>query len=615
MRSNWKAWAPAARFSSSRRLSSGRRAYNAPVTHPAPEPDALMALLPWFAALSAGARAALAREFAAIALRSGDTLFDFGEPSDSLYVLTSGSLGAFAPGPDPKLIGQIVAGETVGELGLLTGRPRMATVRALRDSELLRLDRASFERLGREEPGALLAMSRLALERANAPPRERTTSAPRTLALLPQCEGVDVRAFAERFADALSTYGTCLVVDSALGSGRDTQWFNDLETSHRYVVYVGEAGRSAWRNLCLRQADALLFLADAGSSPAEWSEATTGLPTTLPRPEHLVLLHPGKPRFGSARRWAKQFPRARLHHVRGPSDVQRVARLVIGRSIGLVLSGGGARGFAHLGVIKALREAGIQIDAVGGTSIGAIIGAGVAADWSTEEMIEVYRRAFVVSNPLSDYTLPLISMVSGRKVSRLLRESFGEREIEDLALPFFCVSANLSSGKATVHREGRLWQWLRASVAIPGVLPPVFHGGQVYVDGGVINNLPVDIMQASHAPEVVAVDIGGDYALRVDFEEFDSPPWWRLAGALFGVGRSRPNVLRILLRAGMVNAGAATLAARESAALLIQPPLAGVDLLDWRAFDRAMELGYQHAVRVIGGPKDVLSLATPLIDL
>jgi NTE family protein len=300
-----------------------------------------------------------------------------------------------------------------------------------------------------------------------------------------------------------------------------------------------------------------------------------------------------------------------MHHARASGDAARIARLICGRALSLVLSGGGARGFAHLGAIKALREHGIAIDAVGGTSIGAIMGAAVAADWSFEEMVEVFRRSFVSTNPLSDYTFPFVSMVSGRKVSRLLREAFGDRGIEDLPLPFFAVSANLTDGKVAVHRTGPLWQWLRASVAIPGVLPPVFHRGQVYVDGGVMNNLPVDIMRETHRGEVVAVDIGGDHAVAAGqgVEEFDLPPLWRMVTQWFA-GRRRPSILKVLLRAGMVNSGSAAGAARAASTVLIAPPLDNIDLLEWKSFERAIDIGYEHTQRIIGRGPQTLSEQT-----
>lgn len=584
----------------------------APPARPAESIDAV----PWMAQLSPDCRAWLADQMHAIALAGGATLFQAGDTPDALYVLQSGCLGAFAPGNDARVIGQVVAGETVGETGLLTASPRSATIRALRDSELLRLDRSAFDHLALREPGAIVAMARLALARATAPAyAQRASTGPRTIAVLPQNEGLDVRGFAETVGKALALYGSYTVIDAATGVNHDAAWFSRVEGANQYVLYVADdGGDTAWRRLVLRQADALLFVAGAGAQPAPWSEFVRGIAAPLPRPEHLAVLHTAKPRLGAARRWARHRAQARVHHVRSMSDVPRLARLVAGKCMSLVLSGGGARGFAHIGVIKALREAGIEIDAVGGTSIGAIIGAGVAADWSTEEMISEFHKAFVATNPLSDYTFPFVSMVSGRKVSRLLREAFGEREIEDLVLPYFCVSSNLTDGRMAVHRTGPLWQWLRASVAIPGVLAPVFYRGQVYVDGGVINNLPVETMRESQRGEVIAVDIGGDHAVRAGegVEEFDLPPLWKMIVQWY-TGRRRPSIVEILLRAGMVNSTATSFAARNASTLLIQPNLVGIDLLNWQAFDKAIEQGYQHTLRVLGAEREKLDEQAPLL--
>jgi NTE family protein len=218
-------------------------------------------------------------------------------------------------------------------------------------------------------------------------------------------------------------------------------------------------------------------------------------------------------------------------------------------------------------------------------------------------MFEVYRRAFVASNPLADFTIPFVSLVSGHKVSRLLREAFGERCIEDLALPFFCVSSNLTTGRACAHRSGPLWQWLRASLAIPGVLPPVFHSGNVYVDGGVTENLPVALMRDWQRGEVIASDIGGDRAVKAPLDEFELPPLWRMV-VQWHTGIRRPGLLSVLLGAGMVNAGAASLAARSAATLLLAPALHEIELLEWRAFDRAIEIGYRHTQRVLSEAGD-----------
>jgi NTE family protein len=317
-----------------------------------------------------------------------------------------------------------------------------------------------------------------------------------------------------------------------------------------------------------------------------------------------VLIHENTISHGAAARWLANQPGVPHHHVTEPSDVVRIARLLTGHGIGLVLSGGGARGFAHIGIVKALREAEIPIDLVGGTSMGGILGAGVASRWSIEEMTVRFRRSFVDVNPLRDYTLPIVSLVSGRRVSRLLHREFGDVTIEDLPLPFFCVSSNLTTGQSDVHKRGLLWRWLRASVAIPGVLPPVMHKGELLVDGGTMNNLPVDAMRELGRGPVVGCDVGADRAFTADGDDMDVPSPWQIVSWLRRK-RGRPNIFRILWRAGMVNSAATTLAHREKTDLLLQPPLAEIDMLNWKSFDRAIALGYEYTVRRLAAlPRD-----------
>jgi NTE family protein len=205
------------------------------------------------------------------------------------------------------------------------------------------------------------------------------------------------------------------------------------------------------------------------------------------------------------------------------------------------------------------------------------------------------HRCFVATNPLSDYTLPLMSLVAGRKVGRLLRHEFGDGNIEDLRLPFFCASASLSTGQLTVHQRGKVWLWLRASIAIPGILPPVFTEKQAYIDGATLNNLPVDVMREQHHGPIIAVDVGADRSFECDLEMSETPPLWKLGG----FSRRRPSIMQILLRAGMLNQASSAIARRELADVLLKPPLERVDLLDWHAFERAIDIGYRYAVRAL----------------
>jgi NTE family protein len=563
---------------------------------PRANPWAMLAALPLFNGLPQSVVDAAVTELEWRSLPGGHLLFEAGTPADAVYFVVSGCLGVYGPGGE--LIGRVAAGETVGEMGLIVSRPRRATVRALRDSELALLSAATFERVLLGHPEAILRLARLTVQRIDGRDSEqRRVMTPRTLAVVPLEAGVDVAGEAESLVNALSRFGRADLVSRERAGRHSPQWFHERESRNDFVVYAAEAGDTPWTRLCLRQADVVLLAARAAGDGAGWT-AGPWQDGTMRRAE-LLLLHHGEFANGAAARWQASLPGIAHHHVRGPGDYDRVVRLLTGRALGLVLSGGGARGFAHLGVVRALREHGVPIDLVGGTSMGGILAAGVASDWSDEELVQRFKRSFVDTNPLSDFTLPLVSLVSGRKVGMLLRREFGDIDIADLPLPFFCVSSNLTTGRIAVHQQGPLWRWLRASIAIPGVLPPVFQGGEVFVDGGAMNNLPVDVMRAKGRGPVVGVDCGMDRAFTTDVDDTETPSMWKLFGAR--ARRRRPNILKILWRAGMVNSAAATLERRLQSDLLITPALESLDLLDWKGFARAIEIGYRDACERLAG--------------
>jgi len=554
---------------------------------------AALAEQPLFAGLGGAALSALADQIEWFALAGGNVLFDQGEDSDGLFLLLYGRLAASRREPDGRVreLGTVAPGETVGETGLLADEPRHARVIALRDSELLFLPRVGFERLAALHPEAMLRLVQIALRRSYG---SRSLVAPRAscFAVLPATEGVDAQDFARRLAAALGQVEHIELVDAALAEGKPTPWFSELEAGRRHLIYVGNED-AEWRERCVRQSDCVLLVGD-GTRPVQL-QTRLPLPARAPAiPVHLVLLQRGEPRAGSTRDWLQALPQAKVHHhVRGAADLARLVRRLTGRATGLVLSGGGARGFAHLGAIRALREAGWQFDYVGGTSIGAIVGAGLATDWDDASLRALYHEHFVVNNPLRDWTLPLVALRSGAMVSRRLRNAFGGRDIEDLPIAFFCVSSNLTDGAIETHEHGPLWRWLRASSAIPGILPPVFDAGRVLVDGGVIDNLPVGEMRKRLAGDIIGIDVGGSYRLQAQVDETESPPWWILLRDAFGPAK-RPSIAQILLRSGMVNSIATQQRRRKQARLLLTPSLRGIDLLDWKAFDRAEAAGYEY---------------------
>jgi NTE family protein len=529
-----------------------------------------------------------------IFLPGGQILFRENEVADSLYIVISGCLGVVVRGNDGHdvLVARIPAGETVGEMGLLDGGIRSATVEALRDTELLKFDKASYEDRLLRDPRSIHALISLLVRRLRKTTHteNRTTLPSRTVAVVPLALDVDHRRVANDLHKQLSSGGQRAILLDCMSAERSTGWFHATEAGNDITLYCAEPANQEWTNLCLRQADRVLFIASATSAFATPPWLAGQL---LRRPADLVLLHDsGRSGLHPNAPWRKHVPVDLICHVRtgNVSDIARLARLLRGTANTLVLSAGGARGFAHLGVVRALREARVPIDLIGGCSMGSIVGAAVALEWDDVEIRERLRHSFVNTNPVNDYTLPFLSLIKGRKVARLLEQNFGGLRIEELWRPFFCVSTNLTTGTLAVHRDGPLVGALHASISIPGLLPPVIIGGDVHVDGGVMNWLPVDVPGAKRGA-IIAVDVASDPAL-VSFEECDRVQAWRFLGRR----RKFPPIVAVLLRAATVSGDSLTKMAHAQADVLFKPPLENIDLLDWQACDQAIETGYRHAV-------------------
>ncbi|WP_017461696.1 patatin-like phospholipase family protein [Dyella ginsengisoli] len=554
---------------------------------------------PLFGRLDATTRRALGAAMVRLGLPGGRPLFKAGEPADALYLVASGSLGVF-DGPT-HLVRQLGAGMSVGEASLLGDGRRHRTVRALRDSELLRLDRPTFEALLHRHPDLLLQLARETVARMQPRVREeQTTDSPRTFALVAADAGVPARTLAMQLARELEALGSAVVLDAQQGRDRSADWFAEREARARFVIYLDESKDPAWRRRCLRQADVLLPAARANDPARPWPDLAHPA-AARHRPRHLLLIHPGhRVALGSAARWRAVFSGELMHHhVCRAADMTRVARLVSGHGRGLVLAGGGARGLAHLGALRALAEAGHRFDAIGGSSIGAIVGAGIAAGWNIDEWQSRCVNAFLRGRLLSDWTVPLVALTRGARATRTLRGTFGALAIEDLPVPFFATATSLSGAGPRVLRQGPLWLALRASSAIPGVLPPVLQDGEVLVDGALANNLPTDVMAADGLAHITALDIRAEITLRAGVDEAVTPPWWRV---LLERDR-RPGLVSSLVRAGMVSGEAAALERRALAHRLVTPSLDHVGVLDWKDWRRAVEAGYRATVEVLESEK------------
>lgn len=530
-------------------------------------------------------------------LPGGTLLPRDGENDQALFLVVTGSLGVFVEDAkaERRMVAQISAGETVGEMSLISGEPHSAQLVALRDTELLRISREGFQLLMARHPRVVFNLLRILVRRLHESTRRPIEGArSRSFAIVPLQEGLDV-PIARRLVDALVEMGSKAALLYSNDADKSAEWFNAFELAHDVVFYRGDAPNSAWTHHCIRQADKVFLFARADRPlprrPLEmpaFKKRASGLP-------ELLLFHPA----GAARRLPEHFSLKSgmyesHHHIREgvQQDIRRLARFISGRAVGLVLAGGGARGYGHIGVIKALMEADVPFDHLGGTSMGGVIAAGLAAEWGLDELIARMRDAFVDRNPLSDFTIPLIALLRGKQASERLREHFGDMRVEELAKPFFCVSSDLTSGRIHVHRTGPVWRALRASVALPGILPPVTHHGHLLVDGGVMNNLPVDVMAAQAHGPIIASDVTGEIDLQATDSRYGERPFWWL---IWERMRGTPSIVSILMRSGTVGSEAQRRLVREQADFLFEPPMPQIGIRDWHALDRAIEESYAHA--------------------
>jgi predicted acylesterase/phospholipase RssA len=596
-----------------------------PIPAPPPaEARAFLASTRLFGGLDEAALAELQTHLEWLLVPGGETVCRQGDEGDGLYLIFSGRLAVIRESEtgEDHLVGEVGRGDSVGEIAVLTGKPRAATLRALRDVVLARLPKTSADALLSTHPGVILALTRTMaawLDPPARPERQRTCLA---LAVAPL--GGPAPDFVARLVEALSAFGpawrvTADEIDSSFGAGvshcadgtaehgRLAAWLSEQEARHSFLVYEADAVPSAWTRRCLRQADRILVVA-----PAEMEPSLGPLGPELARVEEeqgkqleeLVLLHGDavdRPR--GARHWLELRPFLRHHHLRASrrEDLQRLARFLDGSAVGLVLGGGGARGFAHIGVIRALEEAGVPIDRVGGASMGAMIGAHYALGRGWEEIVDFNRRGWVKMRPHKVYTLPVISVLSKLKADKMLEMMYGDTQIEDLWRDYFCVSTNLSRTEVVVHRRGSLRRSISASITIPGVTPPMLGpNGDLLVDGGVLNNLPVDVMRRLGEGPVIASDVSAAVDLRAHPSYTDPPtPWRYLMGRVRRSAPPFPTILRLVHRAALLASDVYAKSAKREVELYLDLPMEEFDMFAMEALDDIVEHGYRFAAEAL----------------
>ncbi len=554
--------------------------------------------IPFLAGLDAEAGAAVRARMVPVAVPAGRVLFEQGATGDALYTLVSGAVGVSARDHNgvPTRIARLRPPAIFGEMALLSDAPRAATVIALRDAHLLQLTRSAFEAVIAEHPQTLLYFARMLADRLRALYDGYSVHhAPRIFTVLAVTDGPDPAILARRLAaafDALLPGETGCLTDWP--EGADEAWFQGFEARHARTIFAARNIDCPWCRQSQRRGDHVLLLAEPGAPPRPGAAAyLERVRSDWIRMDLVVRQDAGARRPKPVHPAVAALPAALRIQLRDgrAADLHRLARLAAGAARGLVLGGGGARGLAHLGVLKALDEVSCAPDFVGGTSMGAIVAASLAMGWSPAEIQAKTEAFFATSNPINDYTLPLHALTRGAKVDAGLAARYGGARIEDLWLPFFCVSSNLTNGSTMVHRTGALTQALRASIAIPGLLPPVICDEGVLVDGGMMNNLPADVAADLERGPVLAVDVGSDRA----FQDMPRRGWTgRLVRRLIGSPPAMPGLAPLLLRAATVSSDAQSLMAAAHATVVLKPQLSGIDLRAWSRFRETAELGYQE---------------------
>jgi predicted acylesterase/phospholipase RssA len=542
-----------------------------------------LACVPLLAGADTEALEALAADAYPRRVLAGEWLIREGDEADDLYVVLRGRLRVVA-GADGRTLRVLGPGAAIGELALLTGSARSASVQAVRDSTLLQLGRGRFVELMERDSGFAAAVAReLAAQLQTSGGLAAPPTRPALLALRRLDTGVPLAAVASSLAHALSTYGPVEILEA---DAAGTSAVEQAEEENAHVLLVDETGAGVWSDLCARQADRMLLVATADSPP----------PAEASPDADLVLLGPSS---GAALRALLDAVQPRAHHrlaTTEPSDpgAGRLARRLVGRALGVVLSGGGARGFAHIGALAELEADGIEIDRYGGCSMGSFIAAMAAAGWSPGDIRDRCDEELVRRSPFNDYTLPRVALIRSRKAGRMFDRLFGDMTVEELAKPLFTVSADLLSSRLVIHRRGSVTEAVGASMSIPGLVPPLSRSGRLLVDGGVLNNLPIDAMADSGEGPIVAVDV----VRRLEVSAEDEP--------------ALPSIMETLSRATVLGSVERAERNRELALLVITPEAQDIPLRDFRALDRAVEAGRAAARAALdaGAREEILAAVT-----
>jgi predicted acylesterase/phospholipase RssA/CRP-like cAMP-binding protein len=560
-------------------------------------------------------------------MKRGQTLFRKGDDGNDLYIVIHGKLQA--SGRNNKILGDIGKGEMVGEMSVFTNEKRSATIRALRQSELVAFSKDSFEWLNQKHPRLLTRIIHILIQRLKQSNQSETRKHKSVIfAVVPIHPSVRTDKFIDPLKQVLSRYGDVVhlsarMVDDALQetdicqcSDKDTAnirlstWLNDLESQTDYMIYETAPEESNWTLRSASAADQILLLADSRAASAKTAvekqiiQNANGMSFNTA----LILLHPKdcrKPK--KTMDWLKHRQINTHYHIREDhdNDFDRLGRLLTQNGIGLVFSGGGAKGFAHIGVIRALNEAGIPIDMVGGTSMGGVIACNYALGWNYDRIFDAHYKEFKFNNPFTDYTLPLYSLLKCQKLDDVLMRYFKDHTMEDLWINCFVVSSSLTTNCLVVHEHGLIRDNVRASVALPGITTPAIQDNQFLVDGGILNNLPGDIMKKRCQGKVIGVNVNEESVFTPNLARFPTPSR-RIIQRLNPFEKepnAPPGILELLSRCIVLSSEHHLGEMKKNLDFYMVPPVGDYNTLDFEKVEEIILTGYDYAITQIDALK------------
>jgi NTE family protein len=565
----------------------------------------------------------------------GTVLVRQGDDTSELYIVVSGRFQVYV---DKRAvpISEIGPGQPVGDIAFFCGGARTASAHATRDSLVLELTRRDFDRLAAQSPGiwrSITATMARRLADTTAGGLLRKFNPPRTIAVCQAGLAPIPQEFLSNFRKAFEARSSCTFLNSStfpLACGHDisldssfaTNWFNELEGRYEHVFYIADNTLTPWSEKAIRQADLVVSvgLHETGASGScRDQHEVERFAYALHRPENLrlLLLHDNRNPIKGTRQWLDARPLISLHHhlvVRHLPDYERVARFIRGNALGLVACGGGAFSAAHVGLYQALREAGFEFDAMGGTSGGGAMTAAFALGANTDEIDRRIDDVFVKQRALGHWTWPRYGLLDHAVLDRALMEHYAGIDIEDLWIPYFAISTNLSRNDVYYHRRGRLWEAVRATSALPALLPPFYtNEGEMLVDGSLLDNVPVSAMRSIKTGPNVVISFELRGVDRFDLKYRDIPSRTQLIRRMLNPFSKRslpiaPGPLAVLMRSLMIGRHDFRAEMEEGDLLLVPPIPSTLNALDWKQHTTVKESAYQFAVselsrlKILGHP-------------